>query len=492
MSIISLHFVLLVILTYITSLVIPKKHRWIVLLFSSVVFYYFTGRRALITMVLVAIFSYVIGIVIEKSPAGSKKRKISLIIGVLLVVGWIVTVKYVIVTGRDCYFIAVPLGISYVSFSIISYIVDIYWERDKADKNIFKHLLYVLFFPKISQGPITRHAKTSIQLYCGGNMTYQNFSFGAQRMLYGYFKKLVIANRLSMITSGVFSDISSHSGSIISVAIVFAALELYFDFSGYMDIILGFSQTLGFEIDENFNHPFSAKNAGEFWRRWHMTLGSWFKDYVYTPIVMSRIVKRIGKWSKQHVGKKFGNSIMKVIALSVVWILTGLWHGTSLNFIVWGSMWGLIIIVSVIFEDTYKDIDRILHINTYAPSWALFQHFRTFCIFCVGVLLTRVNTLYDVKEVACRIVNSFNVSDIYYGKLYGFGISKVDFKLLILAMLGTLIVSLLQRKQSVRERISTLNSPVRWLVYALAISIILFFGIYGTGYSTSDFAYIHF
>ncbi len=492
MSIISLPFLILAILTYIACLVLPKKHRWVALLISSITFYFFAGKRALVIMVSVAVFSFVMGKVIERFPVGSKKRKISLLTGIAFVVGWLVTVKYVIATGWDCYLIVVPLGASYVSFSIISYMVDIYWERDMADKNIFQHLLYVMFFPKISQGPITRHGKTANQLYVGGDMTYHNLTFGIQRMIYGYFKKLVLANRLSMITTGVFADLSSFSGSVIFFTIIFAALELYFDFSGYMDIILGFSQTLGFEMDENFKHPFFSKTAAEFWRRWHITLGSWFKDYVYTPIVMSHFVKRIGKWSKKNVGKKFGNDIMKVIALSAVWILTGLWHGTGVNYIIWGFMWGGVIIISTIFEDKYKEINKVLHINTSAPSWVLFQRLRTSGIFCCGILLTRVNTIHDLRLAAYKIVKSFNISDIYLGKLYEFGISKNDFNLLVILMIGTLFVGVFQEKQSIREWISTLNLPVRLVVYAFAISMILFFGIYGAGYSTSGFAYTYF
>ena len=492
MSIISLHFVILAILTYIASLIVPKKHRWIVLLISSIIFYFFAGQRALITMISAAFFSYLMGIVIAKLPVGSRKRKMSLLTGIVFVVGWLVTVKYVIATGWDCYYIVAPLGASYVSFSIISYMVDIYWERDKADRNLLRHLLYVLFFPKISQGPITRHNKTADQLYAGGEMTYHNLTYGIQRMIFGYFKKLVIANRLSMITTGVFVNISAYSGSVIFFAIVFAALELYFDFSGYMDIILGFSQTLGFELDENFRHPFFSKTAAEFWRRWHITLGLWFKDYIYTPVVMSHVVKRLGKWTKKNVGKKFGNNIMKVIALSAVWILTGLWHGTTLNYIIWGLMWGVIIITSAIFEDKYKDLNRFLHINTNAPSWSLFQRIRTFGIFCCGILLTRVSTINDVKLAADKIVNAFHVSDIYLGKLYEFGVSKNDFTLLVVFMIGTLFVSIAQEKQSIRDWISTLNFPVRWVIYALSISIILFFGIYGVDYSTSGFAYTYF
>ena len=471
---------------------IPKRNRWIVLLISSITFYFFAGWQALITMTAVSLFSYSIGILIESLPTGSKPRKITLLIGISVIVGWLGIIKLASATGWKLRILTIPLGASYVSFSVISYLVDIYWERDKADKNILKHLLYVLFFPKISQGPITRHNVTSPRIFGGGEMTYLNLTFGLQRMLYGYFKKLVLANRLSMITAEIFSDLSNFSGSIISLATILAALELYFDFSGYMDIILGFSQTLGLDLDENFNHPLLSKSAAEFWRRWHITLGVWFKDYIYTPIVMSPTIKKLGKWAKNKFGKKIGNNIMKIIALSAVWLLTGLWHGATINYIMWGLMWGIIIILSTICEDKKQLLTKKLHINTDAPSWALFQRLFTFIIFCFGILLTRVRSLYDIKTVIDQIFYSFNVSDVLLGKLYQFGVSKSDFNLLIVFIIGTLFVSLIQEKQNIRLWISKLNSPIRWIIYATAISVILFFGIYGVGYSTSGFAYTFF
>ncbi len=492
MSLISLRFFVFAIITLVVYFILPKKYRWIVLLFASLYFYLEVGKRALLTLILAAMFTFFAGIFIEKSPVEAKKRRVFFSVATIVVIGWLTLTKISTYCGWDYRFLVVPLGTSYITFSLISYLVDIYWEKDTADKNFFKFLLYVLFFPKISQGPITRHEVLSNKMYEGGTLSYDNLCFGSQRMIYGYFKKIVLADRAAMLTNTVFTDISQFSGSIIVVASILAALELYCDFSGYMDIVLGYTQMLGLEMDENFKHPFFSKSAAEFWRRWHITLGSWFKDYVYTPIVMSQPVKKIGRWSRKNIGKRFGNSLMKVIALSAVWMLTGLWHGTGINYILWGAMWGVIIIFSTIFEDEIKKVNKLLHINTDASSWKLFQMIRTSVIFCTGILIARLTSLYQIKDAARLILGHFRFVNLIDGTLFNLGLDKINFNIMALGFLLILVISILQEQKSVRTRISELNAPIRWFIYAFGISLVIFLGIYGEGYTTAGFAYTHF
>lgn len=489
MSIISFKFIILAISTYIACLIVPKKHRWIILLLSSMVFYYFAGKRAMITMLALSVFSYAVGRVIEKLPVDSRKRKAVLVAGIVIVIGWLAAVKYIMATGWYNRFIVVPLGASYVSFSVLSYFTDIYWERDTSDRNIFKHILYVMFFPKISQGPITRHNKTLPILISGGDMSYQNLSFGTQRILYGLFKKIVLADRLAMITTAVFSDLESYSGWLLTVTTVLAAFELYFDFSGYMDIILGFSQTLGLEIDENFKNPFFSRSAAEFWRRWHITLGSWFKNYIYTPVVMSQSVKKLGKSVKHRVGKKAGNNIMKIIALLAVWLLTGLWHGTGINYILWGLMWGIIIIISTVLEDKYERLNDILHIDTTTVSWRLFQYTRTFFIFCTGILLTRVQSLHELKIAVLRFTN-MEPWTMFDGTIFNTGITYQDINVLIIGIILIIAVECLsERYGSVRMLIQKQGIVFRWCVWIAMLIFVVIFGHYGPGYDSSVFIY---
>ena len=479
-------------LTYAASLLVPKRIRWTVLLVASVAFYAMSGIRAFLMLLLISACSFAVGRAIERFPVGSRWRRQVLLAGCIFVLLWLFMIKCLALTGHKSRIIVVPLGASYASFSILSYLIDVYWERDKADRNFLKHLLYILFFPKIAEGPINKHRTLALSLYEGQDLTYRNFCFGCQRMLYGLFKKLVIAERLSLITAGILSDMESYSGSMIALAMLFAAIELYCDFSGYMDIVLGFTECLGMKMDENFRHPFFSRSAAEFWRRWHITLGVWFKDYVYLPLVMTGFVKKMGRWGRKHVGKEFGNNLMKAVSLAAVWLLTGLWHGTGVNYILWGCMWGGIIIASTLLEKFYRNVTGFLHINTEAPSWKLFQMLRTSAIFCFGHLLTRLPKLHDLGLAVSKIVRDFRVAQLFSNELFGFGVPAKDFMLLLLFLFGLLCVSIVQERRSVRELVAGMNAPVRWAIYAAGISVVVFFGLYGPGHSMKDFVYAQF
>lgn len=249
MNLISLDFITFAIITLIVYFFVPKKYRWLVLAISSIRFYYVAGIKALIVLVVASLGTFFSAIIIERIPVGIKKRKILLATSVMLIAMWLMFTKASRIDGVHFHLSVVPLGISYVSFMLISYLVDIYWEKDSSDKNFFRFLLYILFFPKISQGPITKHKDLAKQLYEGGQLSYKALCSGIQRMIYGYFKKVVIADRAAMFTEPVFADIHTYSGSIIVVATMLAALQLYCDFSGYMDIVLGFTEAIGLKMD---------------------------------------------------------------------------------------------------------------------------------------------------------------------------------------------------------------------------------------------------
>lgn len=492
MNLISVNFILFAVLTIAIYFVIPKKYRWIVLLAFSVYFYHSAGIMAFCILVAEAVFVFATGILLERIPVESKKRKLVLALSIFLIVGYLMLAKVFVANSLNHPLILMPLGISYVSFSLIGYLVEIYWEKSKAERNIFRFLLFALFFPKISQGPIEKYSDLAPQLYEGGAYSYERICFGMQRMIYGYFKKVVIADRIALFTEPVFSNVSEYAGSVIILATALGSMQLYCDFSGYMDIVLGFTEILGIRMAENFKHPFFSKSAAEFWRRWHITLGTWFKDYVYTPVVMSSGVKKLGKWGRKNVGKRFGNCLRKVIPLSAVWILTGLWHGTGISYILWGVYWGIIIIFSTIFEEEIIKLTKILKINTEAPLWKLFQMIRTFCIFSFGILMTRVSSIHALGSAIYNIIHQFSLSSLLDESIYSLGLDKVNFGIVWVCLLVVLIISIMQEKQSVRQYIASMKAPVRWLIYAISVSVVLFIGIYGSAYSTQGFEYTNF
>ena len=351
----------------------------------------------------------------------------------------------------------------------------------------------MVYFPHILQGPIARHRLLAHQLIEGHAFEYTRFCYGLQRMVWGFFKKMVIADRFSIIVTTVFNNPSEYTGLIFVVAILAAAIQLYCDFSGCMDIALGISECMGIKLEENFQRPFFSKSAAEFWRRWHITLGAWFKDYVYMPLAISPVLIKLSQKTKDKFGKRFAKSFMTVIPLVAVWLLTGIWHGTGWNYVVWGCYWGAIIIVTNVFALEIKTLTNKLHIDTSAPWWGWWQMVRTFLIFCGGRLLTAPGDLATTWEIIQRMFAEFNIWILFDGTLWRLGLDYPDFCVGILATVLLWWVSLQQEKGIVmRDKVAALPIVLRWSVYYAGIFAILILGMYGPGYEASSFVYMNY
>lgn len=489
MSLVSFRFFVLVGFTLCAYYIMPIKYRWVALLAASLVFYSYNGQRAMIVVALIAFVSYMLAIVIEKSIDGRKRKIVlSLSIVVLLIVLAMTKIggHIDLLAGG----IIMPMGISYFSLSIIGYLLDVYWKKDTAERNIGQYLTFVFYFPKIVQGPISRHKFLSSQLIAGQKFDYVQICYGIQLMLWGVFKKIVIADRINILISSVYSNVDAYAyrGGILLIAMLGSAVQLYLDFSGYTDIARGVSQMFGIALEQNFDHPFFSCSAAELWQRWHMTLSGWFKDYLFLPISRSKKVK---KWSKQ-IGVRFGATARKktmiVISTAVVWIATGLWHGTGINYIVWGIYWGGIIIFSEIFEFLPQRINKLLRINTCAPTWRLFQMTRTFAIFVLGKMISAQKSLQDVCIILGGACKNTHISDL--SGIYDLGLSRIDLTIIFCGVLFVFIISSIQEKGiAVRESIARWNAIPRWIFYSAALSIVLLLGVYGSEYNTNYFAY---
>jgi len=386
----------------------------------------------------------------------------------------------------------VPLGISYYTFMAISYMLDIYWKKAKAESSFLSYAVFLSYFPHIVQGPIDRYKAIGPQINGGAKLSYKNLTFGAQLSLWGLFKKMVIADRLGVLVSKVFSNYQSYSGSILLLASVFSAFELYCNFSGCMDIVRGVSQMLGVEIARNFDRPFFSKNAAEFWRRWHITLGSWFKDYVYMPISISPKMLRIVQKVKSRYGDRAYKAVAVIIPSGITWLLTGLWHGTGWNYVAWGVYWGLIIICSNVFAPEIEKLTKALRINTETQSWQLFRMIRTFMLFVISRILTTPAKISDSLGIFKRILCNFDIHSLFDRSVYTLGLDRSNFQLSLILLLILWAVSMLENKGSVREQIAGYNLVFRWiLLYGLFFSIVIF-GMYGPGFVASDFVYGNF
>ena len=231
---------------------------------------------------------------------------------------------------------AMPIGISFYTLQAVSYCFDVYRGKIPADRNLFRLALFMSFFPQIMEGPICRYGDTAHQLWAVPPIRWENFLFGVQRILFGLMKKVVVADRLNLFIRQVFSGYAEYDGFVIAVAVVCYTIQLYMDFSGTMDLVMGSGQIFGVTLPENFRRPFFSRNIAEFWRRWHVTLGTWFKDYVFYPVSMAKPMKKLTSWGRKRLGPHYGPLLAGSVALFCVWLGNGLWHGAGWHFIFFG------------------------------------------------------------------------------------------------------------------------------------------------------------
>ncbi len=310
----------------------------------------------------------------------------------------------------------------------------------------------------------------------------------------GGCKKLVIAERANIFVNYVYTNLDQYaeSGAILIVASILSVIQLYCDFSGYMDIATGISQLFGIGIDSNFAHPFFSKSAGEFWRRWHITLGDWFRDYVYMPIVISTWLAKFSKKVKIQYGKRAGKIIRSAVPLSIVWILTGLWHGTGINYLIWGLYWAVIIILSDLLEPSIKKANKLLRVKTEAAYWKLFQMIRTGILFCIGKIISSQHSLQNVKIIIGGILRHLNLQELRTGRLYEAGLDHADFRIILTGCVILTVVSWRQEKGSIREAVSRWHCLPRWIFYGVSAVVVLLLGVYGESTDNISFAYMYF
>ena len=508
MSFISFTFFLLLAATFILYFLLPLRYRWIVLLLSSLAFYIYGGALKVIFLLLAVLTAFLTGRKISSvyedaskdKNEQKKKAKPVLIIGTIIIVGMLVFFKIAskalsglsgVIMGHTITIdVLIPLGISYFTFALVGYMADVYWRKTAAEKNILHLMLYSIYFPQIVEGPIPRHKALQTQLLEGHEFDYKRVTFGLQRVLWGLFKKMVIADRAALMTKAVFGNHLAYSGIFYFLAVVVSAVQLYADFSGCMDIALGVSECFGVTLSENFKRPFFSTSAAEFWRRWHITLGAWFKDYVYMPLVLSPWLTGIGKKVREKRGTRAGKNIMTVIPLLAVWLLTGLWHGTGIGYIVWGLYWGVLIIISTVWAPEIKKLNERLHINSKSAGWKRWQRIRTFFVFCGGRLLTAPGSLRVSGAMVKSFFRDFNPWIFFDGELFNAGLSRQNMCCLIFALLVLFFISFRQEKgDNIRETVAAYPIVLRWILYFALIFAIIIFGIYGPGYSSDAFVY---
>ena len=525
----SLTFLGFLLISAVVFYVFPVKYRWLVLLASSIAFYVIAGSWKflpfiVLTSLAVWIGAMLIGRMNEKLKAEldagdldkaekkklkekyKKKTKTVLILCLLICIGILFFTKFAkyavfyankIIEARGggrtfgIAWIIVPLGISYYTFSTVGYLLDVYWKRYSYEKNFVRFFLYAIYFPHILQGPISRYNLLGQELKKELRFDGDRIISGVQLMIWGFFKKLVIADRLNIFIRAVY-DGNGHAGSVFLVTMIFDAIMIYTDFSGYMDIVRGASQIFGVELEPNFNHPFFSKSVSEFWRRWHMSLGSWFKDYVYYPITVSRLMKNVNKKTAKRLPQNVARMISVAIPCLVTWFLTGLWHGTGRTYVLWGIYYGVLITLSVGMQPEFQSLNKKLKIKTESFGWNLFRMIRTFCIFMGGRLLTSPGSINNTKTVVGNIFTNFSVSRLFDDTLLTYGLGYKELYLIVFCIVLLWGVSMMQERFGIREKLAKQNIVIRLAVTVIAVYAVLIFGIYGAGYNAASFVYMQY
>lgn len=342
-------------LTFLTILVVlyyivPKGIQWILLLAASAVFIAYGTQNPLVYLLLAyGILVTFIGAIAVENSLDERKRNIRKIITISLVLVELIVLKYLNffwitftgfkgITEKNAMISAIsmlaPLGLSFYSLISIGYVLDVSRRVCRAQRNIFKYALFLMYFPQITSGPITRYSEMKEELYKKHSFNIQNIYFGAQRIVWGLFKKLVISERMAVIVNTIFDNYTSYSGLYIVIGAVCFAFQLYADFSGCMDIVLGSSELFGIKLPENFDTPFFSTSISEYWRRWHISLGNWFKDYFFYPLLKSDFIQNMRKKLKPKVGKKWSKKIPTYVGMLILWTTIGLWHGGNYTYLI--------------------------------------------------------------------------------------------------------------------------------------------------------------
>ena len=393
-----------------------------------------------------------------------------------------------------------PLGISFYTFQAMGYVIDVYREKVKAEHNFFKLALFVSFFPQIIQGPISFYSQLACQLYEPHPFSFNRFKHGCELMLWGFFKKMVIADRALVAISGVTACYTAYDGTAILLTALLYALQLYADFSAGIDISRGVAQIIGIDMAQNFRRPYFSRSINEYWRRWHITLGAWLKDYLFYPIATSGLFMSISKRIKNSKfgATKSGAHIAKVLATSfaslVVFFVVGVWHGANMKYVAFGLWNGGIIMLSTLLKPCFDWLRIKLKIKEKNAFFIAFQLIRTFVVVLIGYYFDIAPGAKGAIDMMCRSVSSFNFP-LGLKQIRSLGLRTADWWILLAGAGIILAVSLIQEKhdgESLRVMLDKRSFAWRWILIYAAIMAIIILGMYGPGYTQAEFVYAQF
>lgn len=443
MSLVSGTFIAIMILTTILYYLLPKKTKPYVLLIISICVYASLGIKSLLYIIISSVTTYIATLLFQKN----KYKKLILILTLIINIGILVIIKSELIKN-----IIVPLGISYYTFQVVSYLIDVYRNKYKPEKNIAKYFVYTMYFPYLFIGPINRFDDISDSLFKEDKkINLSSMYNGILRIGWGFFKKLLIANRINVLIATITQNPSEYNGAFALFAMLLYSIQLYADFSGGIDIVIGFSKVLQINVKENFDTPYISQNIQEFWRRWHISLSSWFRDYVYIPLGGNRCSKL----------RHYFNTI-------IVFLLSGLWHG--INYVLWGLLHAIFLILGKFITTKNKYLNITVTFLIISFLWSFF------------IWPTTLESLQMIGSV----FTTFNYSELF-NNILNLGLNLANYIVLIISVILLIIYDL--KREKINSKLKSLKTEHKLILFAGLVWVILIFGMYGIGFNASEFIY---
>lgn len=528
MLLISYNFIAFLTGLVILYYIIPKRLQWHLLLAASYLFFSMTGWKALVFILLSTLSVWMMGLQVgrlfdkqkkhfelcELTKAEKKdyrkrikrKQRNYLLVGIFINFGLLICLKYTNFAldifdslrylfgrtdsiGRINWIL--PLGISYYTLQSVGYLMDIYRNKYPPERNLGHLALFISFFPQLIQGPISRFDEISKDYFCEHNLDWRKVCFGMQRMLWGYFKKLVVADRLAPVILAISQDTATWQGIYVWVGAICYTIQIYADFSGGIDIVIGVAELFGISLPENFERPYFSRTVAEYWRRWHMTLMLWLRENIFYPSSTCKPVRRLSTWTKRHVGAEVSRRVPVYSASILVWLFVGLWHGATWGYVIWGMInCGILLIAQEVTPLTGVFHQ---HFAVNEKIWfRCFQIFRTLFILSLVQMLEYYQTLRTMLKMQWNMFTESSIAQLFDGRLEGLGLSGADWLIVMLGVLLMLIVSMKQCSGSVRQQLAKLKNWQSLMVWYALLVVVLVFGSYGQGYNASQFIYNQF
>ena len=502
---------------------VPRRYRWVVLLTASLFFCWSFNALLSLHLIGAALLAWCSGQVmsrnLEKEKAAvalidkslkeerkavkakhKKQRRTCMGVSAALLTSSLLLFKFYnpfvqMLNEKGAAFsrIAVPVGVSFYTLQIVSYVIDVYNQNQEAESNPLRFLLFASWFPLLLQGPIHRYSNLAPELRCEKQFCYEEFVAGFARVLGGFLKKLIIADRLAVLTQTLYANYQQYSGVAVAFAGFAYAIQLYADFSGGIDMAVGFSQMLGITLTENFRRPYFSRSVSEYWRRWHATLGAFFKDYIFYPLTLSKPLTSLGK-KLRSINPEAGKRAPALISMAALWLCSALWHGEGAQFLLWGLFhW------SIVTFDTFTEVKIEKAISKCAGPLqkiiAIVQTIGTFCLVSFGELIFRAEGLSAALSMVKALFGSWNVRAFFAETVPTLGLDVADLNVAWIAVVLLFMFELMQEKgycADFSQKVARKPLAVRWLLMLAAIAVLLIFGVYGKGYDPAPFLYFQF